>query len=94
MASDRMTRLAERRAQLVTQAHLDRARLALAVHQVRHIISPPPDPARRASLRPAASTILNVLLPLLGFTRVGRVLRVVSAALTALRVARHWRDVR
>jgi hypothetical protein len=83
--------LAERKAQLIAQAHLDRARLTLAVHQVRHIISPPVDPFRAAGLRPAASTILNLVLPLLGFTRVGRMLRIVSAGLTALRIARQWR---
>ncbi len=92
MNTRHLTDLAERKAQLIAQAHVDRARLALAVHQVRHIVSPPPDPSRAAGLRPAASTILKLLLPLLGFSRVGRILRIVSAGLTALRVARQWRD--
>ena len=84
--------LAERKAQLIAQAHLDRARLTLAVHQVRHIVSPPVDPSRAAGLRPTAMTLLNVLLPVLGFSRVGRIMRIVSVGLTALRVARNWRD--
>ena len=84
--------LAERKAQLVAQAHLDRARLTLAVHQVRHIVSPPVDPSRVDGLRPTAATILKLVLPLLGTGRVGRILRVVSVGLTALRIARNWRD--
>jgi len=82
--------LAERRAQLVTRAHLDRARLSLALHQVHAIVFPAPDPARGARVRPAAAAIIGIALPLFGMTRFARLLRIASFALTAYRIARNW----
>jgi hypothetical protein len=90
MSAARLARLAERKAQLVTQSHVDRARLLLAVHQLRQIVSPAPDPAAAARLRPAAAALVNIALPLLGMTRLGRLLRVASLALTTYRVVRSW----
>jgi hypothetical protein len=90
MSAARLDRIVERKAQLVTQAHLDRARLLLAVHEVRAILSPPPDPARAARLRPAAATIVKFALPLLGLRRFSRLLRVASIAVTAYRFVRGW----
>lgn len=94
MSAQRLAELAERKAQLVTQSQLDRARLLLAVHQLREIVSPAPDPARAARLRPAAATFLNIALPLLGLTRFRRLLRLASFALTTYRIVRGWRVAR
>jgi hypothetical protein len=91
MTRDRRAELAERRAQLVTRAHVDRARMTLAMLEVRMMVSPPPDRARSAELRPMAATILTFAVPLLGATRVGRLLRIASFALAALRIARSWK---
>jgi hypothetical protein len=83
-------RLAERKALLVTRAHVDRARMTLALHEIRALVSPAPDRARSAQLRPTAATILRFAVPLLGMTRVARFVRIASYALTAYRIARNW----
>jgi hypothetical protein len=90
MSRDRLAELAERRAHLVTRAHVDRARMTLALHEIRTLVSPPPDRARTAELRPTAATILRFAMPLLGLTRVARFVRIASFALTAYRIARNW----
>lgn len=94
MSAQRLAELAERKAQLVTQSQLDRARLLLAVHQIREIVSPAPDPARAARLRPTAATFVNIALPLLGLTRFRRLLRIGAFALTGYRIVRGWRTAR
>jgi hypothetical protein len=92
MTRDRLAELAERRAQLVTRTHVDRARMTLALHEIRMLVSPPPDRARSAQIRPTAATILAFALPVLGTTRVARFLRIASFAMTAYRIARSWRS--
>ena len=94
MSRTRLAELAERRAQLVTHAHVDRARMTLAVHQIRVLVSPMRDPARSARLRPTAAAIVGIAVPLLGMTRFARLLRIASLALTAYRIARNWRGER
>jgi len=94
MSRERRAELAERRAQLVTHAHVDRARMTLAVHQIRGLVSPMRDPARSARLRPTAAAIVGIAVPLLGMTRFARLLRIASFALTAYRIARNWRSAR
>ena len=94
MSAQRLAELEERKAQLVTQAQLDRARLLLAAHQVREIVAPRPDPAQAARLRPRAAMLVNFALPLLGMHRVARLLRAASFALTAYRVVRGWQGSR
>jgi hypothetical protein len=90
MSRESLAVLAERRAQLVTRVHVDRARMTLALLEVRAIVSPPPDHTRSAELRSTAATILTFAVPLLGMTRVGRFLRIASFGLTAYRIARGW----
>jgi hypothetical protein len=82
---------AERKAYLVARAELDRAKIALAVHEVRAIVAPPASPERIARLRPAAKVLVALAAPLFGFRRLSRWLRVVSLGLLAARVARGWR---
>ncbi len=81
----------DRKALLAARAALDRARLTLALHEIKAIVAPPPSPARVARLRPTAATLITVVAPLLGFRRLARFLRLASIALVALRIVRGWR---
>ena len=83
--------LLERRARLVAAADLERMRLALAWRDAKRAIAPRPDPGRRAHLRPYVVRAFGYALPLLGFRRMGRVLRFAGAALAVWRATRAWR---
>ena len=83
--------IADRKALLIAHAELDRSKVSLAVLEVRSIIAPAPAAERLARLRPGAATILSVMAPMLGANRVTRLLRFVSFALMALRIARSWK---
>lgn len=85
--------LAERRARLVAAADLERLWLGLAWHDVRRAIAPPPDLARRSRVRPYVVRAIGYALPLMGFRRMGRVLRVAGAALAIWRATRAWRSL-
>jgi len=93
MMSSRLAVLAERKALLVTRAQLDRTRLSLAVRQVRSIVRPTPDLARRQGARRTAATLVGLAVPLLGMRRLGRWLRFTSFAIAAYRVYRNWRSI-
>jgi hypothetical protein len=88
---DRAQALADRKALLVARADLDRARIALAVEEIRAVVSPRPEPDRLEAYRSKAKWALGLALPLLGRRRLGRWIRVASFALVAYRVAREWR---
>jgi hypothetical protein len=81
----------DRKALLAARAALDRARLSLAVYEIRGIVAPPAGAARIAQLRPTAAMVIAVAGPLLGFRRLSRFLRLASVGLFALRVVRSWR---
>jgi hypothetical protein len=83
--------VADRRALLATRAELDRARMTLAIHEVRAIVAPPPDPARARAVRPIAALLVGLIVPAIGISRLGRWMRVASWVLVALRTARSWR---
>jgi hypothetical protein len=91
VSRDRHQDIADRKALLMAHAELDRAKVTLAVLGIRSIVSPEHAAERRERMRPRAATVLNLVTPLLGERRVGRMLRFVSIALMALRVARNWR---
>lgn len=91
MNSAHLTAIAERKALLTTRAQLDRARLALAAHQIGSVLHPAPDPARRAATRPTAAMIVAFAAPFIGMQRFARWVRFGSLALTAYRVAKSWR---
>jgi hypothetical protein len=84
--------LAERRERLVAASDLERLKLGLAWHDVRRAIAPPPDVARRARFRPYVVTAIGYALPLVGYRRIGRVLRFAGAALAIWRATRAWRS--
>ena len=85
---------AERKALLATRAEFDRQRVALAVHEVKAIVSPSSIADRVASARPLAATLVTLMGPIAGAYRLARWLRYASFALGALRLARNWRDRR
>jgi hypothetical protein len=85
--------LAERKALLAARAEFDRARVALALHEVRTAVALPIGPARRARARPVAKVLVRLFGPLLGRARFGRWLRAASLALVAYRIVRNWRGI-
>ena len=93
MSSNRRERTAQRKAVLVSRSELERMQIALVIHELRDRVAPAA--ATRASGRRAgaiAAAVVGVGLPLFGRARLARLLRAGSFALTALRVARHWRS--
>ncbi len=86
-----LDRLADRKALLVATAELQRLELALAWRDVRGVLHPAPSPERSVWARGKAATFLSFALPLLGARRLGRIVRVLSIGLRAVRAARSWR---
>ena len=62
-------KIADRRTLLAARAELDRARVTLALHEVRSIIIPAPSGARGGSVRPAAAMLIRLLGPAIGMSR-------------------------
>ena len=83
--------IASRRSLLAARAALDRARVTLALHDVKSIVVPPPNPAHAGFVRPLAATLVGLIAPAMGMSRFNRWLRVASFGLAAWRVARNWR---
>ena len=83
--------LAEKKALLVTQAELDRARILLAVRELRAIVAPVSTAERAARYRPVSAMLMGVLGPTVGTSRLGSWLRIAWIALAALRVLRTLR---
>lgn len=86
------TDLSERRERLVAASDLERLKLGLAWRDVRHAIAPPPDIGRRARFRPYVVSAIGYALPLVGYRRIGRVLRFAGAAIAIWRASRAWRS--
>ena len=80
--------LVEKKALLVTRAELDRARILLAVREIRAIVAPVSTAERAARYRPAAAMLMGVLGPAVGTSRLGNLLRIAWIALAALRLVR------
>jgi hypothetical protein len=87
----RIHKIADRKALLAARAEIDRARMTLAIFEMKAIVAPPPDASRVARLRPVAAMLAGFAVPLIGGRRLRRWLRVLSYGLTALRVARGFR---
>jgi hypothetical protein len=83
--------IAERKALLATRAELDRVRLTIAVYEVKSIVRPPRSAARLAAVRPIAISLVGFLVPVIGFRRFRRWIKIGSMALTILRVIYNWR---
>ena len=80
--------LIERKALLVTRAELDRARILLAIREIRAIVAPVSAAGRAARYRPAAAMLMGALGPTVGTSRLGNWLRIAWIALAALRLFR------
>jgi len=89
--TDRRIDLVERKAQLVTRAELDRARIMLAAREVRAIAAPDSAAERATRYRPAAAFLLSVMGPALGTSRLRGWLRIAWMALAAVRILRSWK---
>ena len=83
-----MSDLIEKKALLVTRAELDRARILLAIREIRAIVAPVSAAGRAARYRPAAAMLMGVLGPTVGTSRLGNWLRIAWIALAALRLFR------
>jgi hypothetical protein len=82
---------AARKALLIARAERERESLVMAAAQVRHIVSPPVDPARKSRVTPFTTGLVKVVLPVLGYTRFGKLVRMLSIGVTAYRAVRSWR---
>ncbi|MBS0321025.1 MAG: hypothetical protein JSR18_10830 [Proteobacteria bacterium] len=83
--------LAAHKQALIAKAELERAELAVACHDVRMLVAPPVTERAAERVHGFTSTAVRTLLPLLGYTRFGKLIRYLSIGLTAYRVARRWR---
>lgn len=84
--------LAEQRARLVATCDLERMRLRAAFGAAESALLPPADPARRARFRPWVVKLVALALPIMGFHRFGRALRVAGAGLAVYRAVSSWRS--
>ncbi len=91
MSRDRDAIRGERKALLATRAELDRARVTLAVREIKAVVAPAPAPERITRLRPAAVLLTGLVGALAGGPRLARWLRFGSLALAAIRVVRSWK---
>lgn len=83
--------LAARKTLLLADAERERVALSRAWHDVKVIVNPPRNLARNAKVAPFTVTVLRTMLPLLGFTRFGKLVRMLTIGLTAFRAVRGWR---
>ena len=83
--------IANRKALLSARAELDRARVTLAMHEVKAIVFPAPAAAHAGVVRPTAAMLVGLIAPALGMSRFRRWLRIASWGVAAWRVARNWR---
>jgi len=88
----RTTDLAERKARLVAQSDLQRMQALLAWHSVRRAISPPAPAERSPASRSIATTLIGLVLPLVGAGKLRSSLRTLSTIATVLRLWRAWRQ--
>jgi hypothetical protein len=76
---------------LIAQAEFDRLKFAMAMHDVRRIVRPRVEPSRRTAAHSTASRVLGFVLPVLGASRLGRIVRGLSIALSIYRFLRGFR---
>jgi hypothetical protein len=83
--------LDEQRVRLVAACSLERVKLGVAWHDVRRAIAPPSHPGR---LRPVVLRTIGYALPLLGYRRMGRTLRILAVGVAIWRAVTAWRGAR
>jgi hypothetical protein len=85
--------MAQRKALLSSHASLERAQLTLALHEVRAMVSPRRLLETRGKSRATsmATALVGVGVPLLGRSRLARLLKAGSILVTAWRLTSNWR---
>lgn len=84
-------RLEAEKATLIQRAELERLSLAAAWIDARNAIVPPADARRVARSNPWAVRALRIAIPVLGLSRVGRMVQLMSVGLTVFRIVRGLR---
>ncbi len=79
------------RVRLVAACNLERVKLGVAWHDVRRAIAPPGHAGR---MRPFVLRTIGYALPLLGYRRMGRTLRVLAVGVAIWRAVTAWRGTR
>ena len=84
--------LARRKSLLIAQSHLHRLQARMAWHDVKEVIAPAHlAPTRGSHVRSIAATLVGIAVPVLGLSRLGRIMRVVSIGMMVMRVVRGLR---
>jgi hypothetical protein len=86
--------LTARKRLLVAQASLQRMQATLAWHDVKQAVSPPATAERSSRTRTVAKWVVGIAVPLLGFARAGRIMRIMTVGLTVMRIVRGLRGTR
>jgi len=73
---------------LIAQAELQRIKLGLAWHDMRQSIWPAIIPPLKSAARGTAGHVLGFALPVFGMARAGRIVRLLSIAVSAYRLLR------
>ncbi|HEY5366890.1 MAG TPA: hypothetical protein VIL19_10475 [Casimicrobiaceae bacterium] len=84
-------RLEAEKATLIQRAEIERLSLAAAWIDARDAVMPPHFVDRKSRHNPWAARLLKVAIPVLGLTRVGRIVQMMSVGLTAYRIVRGLR---
>ncbi len=84
-------RLEAEKAVLIQRAEIERLSLAAAWLDTRNAVMPPHLSQRKSLHNPWAARVLRVAIPVLGLTRVGRIVQMASVGLTAYRIVRGLR---
>ena len=85
--------LARRKSLLVAQSHLHRLQAGMAWHNVKEVVVPTHlAPARGDHVRSIAATLVGIAVPVLGVSRLGRIMRAVSIGMMVMRVVRGLRS--
>jgi hypothetical protein len=82
--------LAARKRLLIARSELARTELALALTDIRAALAPP-RVVRSAHSRRIAAFLVGSTVPILGVSRIGKVIRAISFVFTAARVVRGLR---
>jgi hypothetical protein len=84
-------RLEAEKAALIQRAELERLSMIAAWIDVRNAVMPPASSRRAARSNPWASRLLRIAVPVLGLSRVGRIVQMASVGLMVYRVVRGLR---
>ena len=84
--------LARRKSLLVAQSHLHRLQASMAWHEVKQVVSPPRlAPERGDRARSIAAMLIGVAVPVLGLSRLGRIMRMLTIGTMLMRIVRGLR---